>query len=842
MAEKKKSYFPSETVGDAEKNSEEYGLKVGNAIEAEWFERTTGGGVRFYDFQEEFHNLRRYARGEQSIRKYKDEFQGEEGDLSYVNLSWEPVHIIPKFRDIIVNNLDTRLFDVNVQAIDPVASAERGKHRQKLEREMVVKQYAGQLMEATGETGLSMPIDEIADNPEELELQMQLNYKQGIEIAEEQAIDFVLKRNEYEYTRKMLIEDLVTIGISAVKHSFNTADGITLEYVDPARLLWSYTDDPYFKDCYYWGEVKDVTVAQLRKEFPNLTDKDIEDILDEGQNKYNYRGSNYQTDNSTKDSNKIQVIYFTYKTFNHSVYRKKHKNDGTQKVDERDDTFKGPRDNRANYEKIQITREVLYEGAKIVKIDKILKWELQKNMVRPKADTTKVMSPYAMHAPSMYQGRIESMVRRITPYADLIQNTHLKLQQAIQRMVPDGVFIDVDSIADVDLGGGSNYNPKEALNMYFQTGSIVGRSMGQNGDLNRNPTPIQPISGGNSGDKIQILIGVYNQYLGMIRDVTGINEAVDGSTISEYALPGTQKLAAANSNVSIRAIQRGINYVTKKIAEGISLRVSDVLEFSNTSNELIQSIGQFNVASLKDIKKLHLHNFGIFINVHPDEEEKARFQEIMTMSLQGGLITPADVIDLQQINNTGLASQLLKVRQKKKQQQDQQQQAQLQEQQAQLQAQAAQQAAEAEAQKFMVEADAKSKVEQVKHQLAMEKLQADVQAKIQLMEQEFQYKMQIAQMEGEAKGAAMAQSEDRKDKRQADAASQNSKMIEQRNTKGPAYDFASLASASQNKQAVQGGGLEGPPVGGGGSGTTFESDNDSLNPVGELGVFDDADL
>lgn len=833
MAKKNKTpYFPDETSSNAEKNKKDYGLKVGKAIEWEWFQNNAGGGVRYYDFQEEFHRLRRYARGEQSIRKYKDEFKVG-GDLSYINLDWKPVPIIPKFKDIMVNNLDTRLFDIQVQAIDPVASKERGKERAKLERDMMVKQYAAQLLNATGETGLNLKIDDIADNPEELELHMQLNYKQGVEIAQEQAIDYVMRRNDFEQLKMKLIEDEITIGMSATKVGFNTADGITIDYVDPAKLIWSYTEDKYFKDCYYWGEIKEVTLSQLRKEFPHLTDKDIEEIQQQGQNKYNYPQYAYGSNRGgTDNDSKIQIMYFTYKTYNTSTYKKKTRQ-GVDSVSERDDSFKGPKTDKANYEKIQITREVLYEGAKIIKSDKLLRWELAKNMMRPKADTTKVVSPYSVYSPSMYNGRIESMVQRMAPYADLIQLTHLKLQQAIQRMVPDGVAIDPDALADIDLGGGTTYNPEEALNMYFQTGSIVARSMTIGGERSTN-LPIQPIVGNHAGQKIAVLINTYNQYLNMIRDITGINEATDGSTISEYALPGTQKLAAANSSTAIRHLHKGIIWMSKQTAEKVSLRLSDVLEFSNTRDELIQSIGQFNVASIKDISKLHLHNFGIFVNVHPDEEEKARFQEMLSISLNGGLITPADVLDLDQITNVSLASQLLKVRQKKKAQQDQQIQRAQAEHEANLQSQAAQVAAESEAQKFIVKSEADGKLEQLKHELELQKLNADVAAKERLMDKEFGFKIQLAQMEGQAADAKISAAEDRKDERQREAASQNSKLIEQRNTKGPAQDFKALAAAQRDQQAVQKGGLTGP--------ATFESDNDSLNPVGEIGVFDDPDL
>ena len=827
-----KTRFPSELASDKEKDSLEYGKKVGELIESEWMKSNSGGGIRYYDFQEEFHRLRRYARGEQSIRKYKDEFKTN-GDLSYINLDWKPVPIIPKFLDIIVNGMSNRLFDVNVKAIDSLASKERGDAFARLEREMVVKQYAGQLMEATGETGLTMPLDDIPDNPEELELHMQLNYKQGIEIAEELAITYVLEDNDYDKLRKRVIRDIATIGIGAAKHEYNTADGINLKYVDPAKMVWSYTDDPYFRDCYYWGEIKRVTLTQVKKEFPWLSDAELQTIKEQSINGSNYPNVYYGQvgHESDDDPNVVQLLYYTYKTHKNDVYKKKYKNNGVEVVSKKDDSFPNPKDGRSGYDRMQITREVLYEGVKVMNADVMIKWEMQKNMVRPKADTTKVVSPYIVMSPSMYHGRIESLVQRMTPYADHIQFTHLKIQQATQKMTPDGVAIDVDALAEIDLGNGTSYDPKEALNMYFQTGSIVVRTMSNDGDPNRSVQPVTPIQGNNAGNKIEVLVGLYNHYLNLIRDVTGLNEASDGSTPSEYALPGVQKLAAANSNTATRHVLDGTNWITEKIAEGISIRISDVLEYSNTKDELVQAIGRANVANLEDVSKLYLHNFGIFISLHPDEEEKQMLEININYAQQSGQLDIDDVIDIRETKNIKLANQLLKLKKKKKFERDQQSQQALAQQQAQAQAQAAQQAAEAEALKESVIADNKIKIEQAKHQFGMETLQAEVSAKKELMHTEFQYKLQITQMQGDAANNKFQEGEDRKDRRQEDAASQNSALIEQRNTGGPAKDFGALSAAVRDKKTVEQGGL--------GQGATFDSaGNDNLSNIGDFGQYD----
>ena len=113
----KGGYFPSQVVSDFEKITKEYGLKVAQAIENEWFGKDTGMH-RFNTNQSTFHKLRLYARGEQSIQKYKDELSIN-GDLSYLNLDWKPVPIIPKFVDIVVNGISERMYDIKAYSQDP---------------------------------------------------------------------------------------------------------------------------------------------------------------------------------------------------------------------------------------------------------------------------------------------------------------------------------------------------------------------------------------------------------------------------------------------------------------------------------------------------------------------------------------------------------------------------------------------------------------------------------------------------------------------------------------------------------------------------------------------------
>ncbi len=237
---------------------------------------------------------------------------------------------------------------------------------------------------------------------------------------------------------------------------------------------------------------------------------------------------------------------------------------------------------------------------------------MAENMTRPTADTTKVMMNYCISAPRMYKGRIESIVSKITGFADMIQLTHLKLQQVMSRIVPDGVFLDMDGLAEVDLGNGTNYNPAEALNMYFQTGSIVGRSLTQDGELNRGKVPVQELSTSSGQAKIQSLIGTYQYYLQMIRDVTGLNEARDGSAPAKDSLVGLQKMAANASNIATKHLLDSLLYITVRTCENISLKVADVLQNPLNENALTNAISTFNAKTLEELINLQIHDFGIY--------------------------------------------------------------------------------------------------------------------------------------------------------------------------------------------------------------------------------------
>jgi hypothetical protein len=775
------SAFPSQVVSDAEKASWEYGTQVGQAIEYEWFGQGRTNGNRYLTSWNQFHQLRLYARGEQSIQKYKDELSIN-GDLSYLNLDWKPVPILSKFVDIVVNGISGKSYDIKAYAQDPSSIKKRTDYASMLYEDMVAKEYLDSLQQTLGINLYQTPnIDTVPESKDELELHMQLSYKQSIEIAEEEAISSVLAQNKYDLTRKRLNMDLTVLGIACAKTGFNTAEGITVDYVDPAYVVYSYTEDPNFDDVYYIGEVKSITIPELKKEFPNISEEELERIQKMPGN------SQYITGWGNYDENTVQVLYFDYKTYHNQVFKIKETPQGLMKALEKPDSFNPPEND--NFERVSRSIEVLYNGAKVLGSNEMIKWELAENMSRPTADTTKVEMNYALCAPRMYKGRIESLVSKCIGFADMIQLTHLKLQQVLSRMVPDGVYLDMDGLAEVDLGNGTNYNPAEALNMYFQTGSIVGRSLTQDGDMNPGKVPIQELNSSSGQAKINALIQTYQYYLQMIRDVTGLNEARDGSAMEKNSLVGLQKMAANASNVATRHINQSGLYITLKLAENVALKIADALEFPLTRSALQNSISTYNIKTLDEIINLNLHDFGIFLELEPDEEEQAQLEANIQVALQQGGIDLEDAIDLRQIKNLKLANQMLKIKRKAKAKQDQANQQANIAAQGQSQADTAEKTAMAEVQKQEAIMGANVQFEQSKNQMEIQRMEIAAQLKAQEMQTRFQFDMQLKQLEVQNMQQKENAIEDRKDTRSKMEASQQSELISQRQNDSLPVDF-----------------------------------------------------
>ena len=783
--------FPTQFVSDSEKASKEYGLQIGQAIQYEWF-RKDGNQCRFYGQWKDFHRLRLYARGEQSVQKYKNEL-AIDGDLSYLNLDWTPVPVIPKFVDIVVNGMSDRMFKVKAYAQDAMSQAKRSKYQDIIESQMVSKDILEIIQNKTGINAFTMDPEQLPNNDEELSLYMQLNYKPAIEIAEEEAINTILDENKYLDLRKRIDYDMTVLGIGVAKHEFLLGSGVQVSYVDPANVVYSYTEDPYFKDCFYWGEIKTVPITELLKIDPKLTNTELEEIAKSGQGWYDYYNVGQFYQNSIFFRDTTTLLYFNYKTTKKIVYKKKYLEGGGVRYIEKEDTFNPPTEmmEDGKFERIEKTIDVWYEGVMVMGTNYLLKWKMSENMVRPKSSSQHALPNYVACAPRMYKGVIESLVRRMIPFTDLIQLTHLKLQQVIARTVPDGVFIDADGLNEIDLGTGNAYNPEDALRLYFQTGSVIGRSYTQDGDFNNARVPITQLTSNSGAAKTQMLIANYNHYMDMIRTATGLNEARDGSSPDPNSLVGLQKLAALNSNTATRHILEGGLYIFRSIAEALTYRVADILEYADFKDDFISRIGKYNVSILNEIKDLYIYDFGIFLEIAPDEEERAQLEANIQMALSKGDINLEDAIDIREIKNLKMANQLLKVKRVKLQEQKDKMAMMQQQMAAQQNMELQQMAAQSSLQKIQAESQAKMQIKQAEVAFQIEMLKAEAGLKQQLMAEEFRYNMTLSGMDEQQISKREQSKEDAKSKRISQQNSEQSKLINQRKNDLPPINFES---------------------------------------------------
>jgi hypothetical protein len=783
--------FPSQLTTDAERASKEFGLQVGQGIQYEWF-RKDGNSCRYYSQWRDFRRLRLYARGEQSIAKYKNEL-AIDGDLSYLNLDWTPVPIIPKFVDIVVNGMSDRLFKVKAYAQDAMSQSNRSKYQDMLESQMVSKDILTTIKEKTGVNAFMMDPEELPETDDELALYMQLKFKPAIEIAEEEAINTIFDDNHYDDIRKRVDYDITVVGIGVAKHEFLQGTGVKLTYVDPANIVYSYTEDPFFKDCFYWGEIKTLPITELMKIDQSLTKEDLQEITQYSQAWYDYYNVAQFYENSMFNRDTCTLLYFNYKTSKKVVYKKKILEGGGSRVIEKDDTFNPPTEmmEEGNFEKIEKTIDVWYEGIMVMGTNILLQWKLSENMVRPKSASQHALPNYVACAPRMYKGVIESLCRRMIPFADLIQITHLKLQQVIARVVPDGVFIDADGLNEIDLGTGNAYNPEDALRLYFQTGSVIGRSFTQDGDFNNARVPITQLNSNSGAAKTQMLITNMNHYIDMIRSVTGLNEARDGSNPDPNSLVGLQKMAALNSNTATRHILDGSLYVYRSLAEALTYRVADILQYADFKDEFANQIGKYNVSILEEIKDLYIYDFGIFIEVSPDEEQKAQLEANIQMALSKGDINLEDAIDIREIRNIKLANQLLKMKRIKTQERLEKNEMQKQAMIAQQQLKSQEMAGQVAMQKIDMETRSKMQIKQAEVAFEIQKLEKEAEMKSQLMREEFDYNMQLHGMETSNINSREQTKEDAKAKRISQQNTEQSKLINQRKNNLPPISFES---------------------------------------------------
>ena len=640
-----------------------------------------------------------------------------------------------------------------------------------------------------------MPTDvqHVPQTQEELDLYMQMNYKPNIEIAAEEAIKFTFDLNDYKETQQRVIEDVATLGLGGVKHETDPNKGIRVRWVDPAEMVYSYPKHRNFDDVHYYGEVVRMTINELKRlSRGKFTDEQLHEIASSTTewNKYHNTGNSTQFREDDLGGMMVDVLHFTFKSTKTLSYKKKYNKNGGFKMTKKASTFDKPNKEYKGYDVSKKIIDVWYEGSLVMGTEHIFNYKLCENMIRPKGNINITYPNYLFYAPDLYQDRTKSLIGNIIPYIDQMQQIHIKLQQLIAKARPNGVFIDVDGLEEIPLGDGSFLSPLEVIKIYDETGNVLGTSREAGGEYNYGREPIRELKNG-VVDGLDRMIAAYNHYLNLLRDAIGIPIGADASTPHPKMAVGVQEQLAVNSNAATRHVLDSVLSITERLGKAMALRLKDIFLYSDLKEVYINAIGSINVEMLKSMKDYHLHDIGINIELKPDAQERQMLENNIQQALANDAITVDDAQEIRQLNNVKLANQLLRVRRKARENSKRQHELQVIETNNQGQAMIQRQASENKVMETQTQHQAKMAEIAAKGDQDRQTISHEASEKSGLMAKEFKYNMTLKGVEQETLNDAKRYDNDRKDERQRQAATQQSKIAEQKQYNKPALSFES---------------------------------------------------
>jgi len=764
--------YPDPLSDNDTKKSDAYGLAYARFIETEWLYGARQD-QKLIQRRSELQYLDSFRTGDVDTSKFKDILNVSQ-DKAWTAFDWTYFQIIPKFIDIIRDGYPIDIFEIQANGIDKQSMSRKERYRNNLETEMLAKPFTDAFTQATGMD--FSPMGFVPETEEELDVHMD-EFVQPQEIAIEICLAKIFDINHWENLYRLIIEDLITYGIGIARNIVDPSVGILQRRIDPQNFIYSFdperTEDK--RGCYYFGEVRIMKIEEIKKASGNkFSDEQLKSMINGSLgilgNPKDFRQEELYNYN-------VEVMEFCFETTLNETYKKKKYG----KISKQKDTFEVHENSRS--EKLQGTYDVWFEGFYITGTQFVYNYQLMHDMVRPNSDINNVMPPY-----SVFELSTPSMVKRMVSIADDLQITKLKIQQLISTAKPSGVSIDIDALAEVDLGNGDVLRVPDLIDIYNQRGDLLYSSRNLEGEY-INGEPIKPIPGGISSE-LQQLIVYYNHNVKMLYDVTGVNPARDGSQSLDNTLVGAQQLAINASNTATKRILDGTMSILQRSSEFIVSRIQNMSMYGEKYNRAIMNLlGENNVKVLQEGSQLHMYEYSITIDVAPDAQERANFKATLDLAIQKGDIDIPDRIDLLNTRNLKLANKDLKIRIKKRRRQIQ----------------------EEKLQQIKATEDGRRQtaifVEKEKQRTFQMQMQAD-QAKITfegrkealliskktegdalLLKMKYMYESDIENKKNNYLVRSDRMKEDRKDKRTGIQASQQSRMIDQRQKNTGSQDF-----------------------------------------------------
>lgn len=773
--------FPNPLANREEKEEKGYGLAYAKAISSQWGAIENDNSL-YKKRSKIFERNRSYANGTQDTSIYRqllNSLDPSNSDGSFLNLDFTPVPILPKFVRIVVNKILSSDPYPNLEAVDPLSSSEKDAERRRVKMLVENKDKISKIKEKVG-VDLSKG-EEIPETLEEAEIFMDANIKSSSEIAAQLATNMTLKWNDFsDSTYRRCVNDVTTLGMAVTKRSNDPNYGIKVDYVDPKNFVHSYTEDPNFGDIVYAGHVRRIPIQELKRiAGDQFTDDEYEKIADQVTKRSQYDTSStrsYSNNKGAYDQYMVDVLDFEFISIDKIVFEEKENKHGNVGFYRKQEGYKPPSNSVYRREVKTMSNATVYGGSYVMGCEKVFDYGIKKNLPKNIHDISRTNLSYSVVATNLEGNIPKSMVDSCIGFADQLQLTHLKIQQSIAKAKPDGIIIDIEGLENVQLGKGGELQPLELHDIYEQTGVFYYRSKNPEGGF-QNP-PIREI--GNNIRNINEFINLYNHYLRLIRDATGINEAMDASTPKGDQLVGVRQQAIAAGNNAIYDITNSSMVLFKKVCADIVKCLQVIPKESILFKAYTNAIGKENTGMLKVFEDLPMYNFGVVVVKEMEEIEKQYLEQNIQASLAQKELDIEDAIAIRQLKDVNQAERLLIVRRKKRMARNQQMAQQNVQAQSQAQIQSTQAASQAKQQELQLQSQLDAQQMQLKSQLEaqLETMRHEHRKEIELLkaqatlgfktdDQEFREKLEVFK-------------EDRKDDRVKKQTSDQSKLISQR--------------------------------------------------------------
>lgn len=775
-------------ASDIEKSSNEYGLKVAKEISAFWFD----GGMltsecKYGKRRDWIRNMRKYSRGEQDLSHYKSLLTGEANEnMTFHNLDWRPDKTAGKFVNIVANGIDDKYYRLNVIANDRISSEQKVKYRQELQDEMYNKELVRLAKEILGvDVGST---DYVPESQEDLEIHMETKYKPKQEIANEVLLQTVFDYNEWDDIVEGYTKDLVESGLGVVECFTDKVNGVRLKLVDIENYVHSFVKTNNFSDKTYEGVVRCITVSELQSE-SGFSDKQMEEIIKMYASKNGVSSlvssSNFSVANYL--DLKIDVLDFTHKTNKRRAYKKKYNNKGGFKIVGKSSDYDIPKTSKS--ESISKTVNTWYEGTYIIGSEIVYNYRESSNIINDSLGRAR--SRFIARATNIYENRLHSFLSDIVPALDQLHITKLKLQHVIAEIKPQGAEIDIDMVVNLTQGDKIDY--KEIVRLFTSKGIVFKKRISDEFGNIKEGRAVEEIQNGIPGNLLHLL-NVLQHQQETLREITGINPSRDGTQRHDM-LVGLNEAQIIASNTITNHISEAAKKLKLDVAEVISLRISDIFRFKDRAPHLVKlyerAIGKLNVDVLEDMKNIHLYSFGFSMEMLPSSQELQNFEESMKISLSSGRITEDDMNEAREIakKNPKLANQYLRIRRKKKIEED----LAIQEQQSRIKSENDIASATAASQNRIQEKEAEGQIE-IEVEKAKALIEVEKQAMLNQVNEPIRrenYEMEAfkKQLDAAATMNLNRYKENEKTKRQNKNNTDHSKMIDQRKRNLPPIDF-----------------------------------------------------